>query len=77
MNDPEGSVAQLLERSRELARASETESMKRSLPLIVPAGSKPGMMSAEVWRSGYQIMLDQGGLLKAPLDIEKAYTLNS
>jgi NitT/TauT family transport system substrate-binding protein len=74
VNDPVGSVDLMLERSSDLDRASEIESMRASLPLIVPAGSKPGMMSAQVWEQGHQIMLDQG-LLTAPQDIAKAYTL--
>lgn len=74
VKDPEGAVALLLSRSKDLDRASEIESMKRSLPLITPEGSKPGRMSAEVWKGGHQILVDQG-LLKAPLDIEAAYTL--
>src|SRR5258708_2496593 len=45
-----------------------------SLPLLNPAGSKPGKMQAEKWQSIYQI-LDKQGLLTKPVDVKTAYTL--
>jgi hypothetical protein len=45
------------------------------LPLLRPAGSSPGMMSAESWRAAYQFMLDQG-LLNQPIDIGEVYDLS-
>jgi NitT/TauT family transport system substrate-binding protein len=52
----------------------QVEGMKASLPLLNPADSHPGMMEAENWEHTHQILLDQG-LLKEPLEIEAAYTL--
>jgi NitT/TauT family transport system substrate-binding protein len=54
---------------------AETEAMTRSIPLLNPTGSLPGMMSADVWKNTEQIFLQQG-LLTKPLDIDKAYTLD-
>ena len=48
--------------------------MRLALPLMNPAGSQPGMMTAESWQTAYQILRDQG-LLKQELDVQQAYTL--
>ncbi len=52
----------------------ETEAMLRSVPLLVPSQSTPGMMTAESWQITYQILLDEEALSE-PLDINTAYTL--
>jgi NitT/TauT family transport system substrate-binding protein len=58
-----------------LDAAVEAESMLRSIPLLNPAGSHPGMMLADVWETTRQILLDQG-ILTGDVDLEKAYTLD-
>ena len=55
-------------------RAVQTRGMLASIPLLNPAGSRPGMMQAEAWQTAHEILLDQG-LLDAPLNLEEAYTL--
>lgn len=75
IEDPKSAVTQTLVHNKELAFESEMESMNRSLPLFNPAGSKPGMMTPEIWQDGYQILLDQS-VLKNPIEVEKAYTLS-
>ena len=48
--------------------------MRLALPLMNPAGSRPGMMTAANWQTAYQILHDQG-LLAQQLDVRQAYTL--
>jgi NitT/TauT family transport system substrate-binding protein len=48
--------------------------MQQSLPLLLPTKSKPGMMTAEVWKDTYTILRDQN-ILSGSLDVGKAFTL--
>ena len=48
--------------------------LQASLPLLNPAGSRPGLMTAENWEAAHQILLEEG-ILKEPLDIEAIYNL--
>ncbi|GIV97472.1 MAG: hypothetical protein KatS3mg057_2129 [Herpetosiphonaceae bacterium] len=52
----------------------ETESLMRGLPLIKPAGSKPGMMNPDHWALVHSFLVDQG-ILSEPLNLDDAYTL--
>jgi ABC-type nitrate/sulfonate/bicarbonate transport system substrate-binding protein len=74
LDDPEGAAASTVTYNANLNLESETESMLRSLPLLNPGGSRPGMMTAENWEITHQILADQG-LLSKPLDVSQAYTL--
>jgi ABC-type nitrate/sulfonate/bicarbonate transport system substrate-binding protein len=74
IQDPEGATRLTLARGKDLNPASEAESMRLALPLMNPAGSRPGMMTAESWQTAYQILHDQG-LLTQQLDVQQAYTL--
>jgi NitT/TauT family transport system substrate-binding protein len=74
IQDPEGATKLTLARGTDLNPTSEAESMRLALPLMNPAGSRPGMMTAENWQTAYQILRDQG-LLQQELDIQQAYTL--
>jgi ABC-type nitrate/sulfonate/bicarbonate transport system substrate-binding protein len=49
--------------------------MQASLPLLNPAGSRPGMMTDTAWQITKDILVEQG-LLSADLDVSKAYTLD-
>lgn len=51
------------------------EALHRSLPLIQPAGSQPGMMAADVWQTAQDILLQQE-VLAEPLDAGDVYTLD-
>jgi NitT/TauT family transport system substrate-binding protein len=73
IEDPEAATRLTVARGTNLNPASEAESMRLALPLMNPAGSKPGMMTAENWRTAYRILHDQG--LVPQLDVEQAYTL--
>ncbi len=55
-------------------QAAQQPGIQASLPLLNPAGSRPGQMTAENWELAHQVLLDQG-ILSEPLEIEKAYTL--
>jgi NitT/TauT family transport system substrate-binding protein len=74
VNNPDAAAARAVARDPQLNLKSETESMQRALPLMNPAGSKPGMMTDESWRVTEQILRDQG-LLAQGVDTQKAYTL--
>lgn len=54
---------------------SQKSGLAASLPLIKPAGSHPGMMTAENWEFTHQVLLDQG-LLASATNIETAYDLS-
>jgi len=54
--------------------STQLSSVRASVPLLVPAGSKPGAMTTEAWERAHQILLDQG-ILSEPIDVDAAYTL--
>ena len=74
IDDPKGATTLTAARNKEINFESELESMNRSLPLFNPVGSHPGTMTPKIWASVHQMLLDRG-LLKKPLEVEKAYTL--
>ena len=55
-------------------QALQEPGMLASVPLIKPAGSQPGMMTAKAWEATLQTLLDQK-IISAPLDVNKAYNL--
>jgi NitT/TauT family transport system substrate-binding protein len=75
VQDPKGAAALAVARNSELSLESETESMNRSLPLLNPAGGRPGTMRPEDWEITHQILIDQG-ILSKPLDLKAAYNLS-
>jgi ABC-type nitrate/sulfonate/bicarbonate transport system substrate-binding protein len=75
LQDPKGAVALAVARNSDLSPEAEIESMNRSLPLLNPAGGRPGMMRPEDWEITHQILLDQG-ILDKPLDVKAAYNLS-
>jgi NitT/TauT family transport system substrate-binding protein len=74
IDDPKGATTLTVARNKEINFESELESMNRSLPLFNPTGSRPGMMTSEIWTSTYQILVEQNILTKS-IEVEKAYTL--
>jgi NitT/TauT family transport system substrate-binding protein len=74
IQDPEAATQLTLARGTNLNAASEATSMRLALPLMNPAGSRPGMMTAANWQTAYQILHDQG-LLTQQLDVQQAYSL--
>jgi ABC-type nitrate/sulfonate/bicarbonate transport system substrate-binding protein len=75
LQDPKDAVALAVARNSDLSLEAETETMNRSLPLLNPAGGRPGIMRLEDWEITYQILLDQG-ILDKPLDVKAAYNLS-
>ena len=73
--DPERSADQVLSYAPQLDRAGQLERLRASIPLISPAGSRPGMMQADIWALTQGMMIEQGAL-SAPIDLERAYTLS-
>jgi ABC-type nitrate/sulfonate/bicarbonate transport system substrate-binding protein len=53
---------------------SQKPGLLASLPLMNPAGSQPGRMTADNWKFTDQVLHDQGILTK-PIDVEAAYNL--
>jgi ABC-type nitrate/sulfonate/bicarbonate transport system substrate-binding protein len=74
IEDPDAATRLTLARGTNLNPASEAESMRLALPLMNPAGNRPGMMTPENWQTAYQILRDQG-LLAQQLDVQQVYTL--
>lgn len=74
IQDPDAATKLTLARGTDLNPTSEATSMRLALPLMNPAGSRPGMMTAANWQTAYQILHDQG-LLTQQLDVQQAYTL--
>jgi NitT/TauT family transport system substrate-binding protein len=75
LQNPKDAVALAVARNADLSVEAETESMNRSLPLLNPAGGRPGLMRPEDWETTHQILLDQG-VLDKPLDVKAAYNLS-
>ncbi len=74
IQDPEAATRLTLVRGTDLNPTAEATSMGLALPLMNPAGSRPGMMTAENWQTAYQMLHDQG-LIAKQLDVQQAYTL--
>jgi ABC-type nitrate/sulfonate/bicarbonate transport system substrate-binding protein len=53
---------------------SQKPGLLASLPLMKPAGSEPGKMTAENWEFTHQVLLDQG-LLTEAIDVKSSYNL--
>jgi NitT/TauT family transport system substrate-binding protein len=62
-------------KSTQLDAIAEAESMRLALPLMNPAGSRPGMMTKENWAAAASILQDQK-LLPASIDVQTAYNLS-
>jgi NitT/TauT family transport system substrate-binding protein len=74
IDNPKEAAAQAVARNNKTTLESELASMNRSLPLLKPVGSQPGMMQAKAWETAHQILLNQG-ILKEPLEVADVYNL--
>jgi NitT/TauT family transport system substrate-binding protein len=74
IDDPDTAAALVLNYNSERILEVETAAMQRSLPLLAPAGSQPGMMRADVWYVTYRLLADQG-LIERSMDINQVYTM--
>jgi NitT/TauT family transport system substrate-binding protein len=75
INNPEQAVDHTIAYGKDLKREDQHARLMAMLPLIGPAGTKPGMMDDKTWQATYQMELDQKFLSK-PVDITGAYTLS-
>ena len=74
VDDPEKAGIGVAARDESLDRNEQIEGMFRSVPLLIPAGSRPGMMEPEIWQIGYDILRNQE-ILVGEVDLESAYTM--
>lgn len=74
--DPNDSAELSVSYNANLDKNTEIEAMNRSIALISPTGSEPGMMSTETWEYMYQTLLDANVLTKEQ-DVTQAYSLTS
>jgi ABC-type nitrate/sulfonate/bicarbonate transport system substrate-binding protein len=78
VNEPAKSAANVVERyGKDMApdiKDSQQPGMLASVPLLNPAGSRPGQMKDDLWQKAHQILLEQG-IITQPIDIKAAYNL--
>jgi hypothetical protein len=72
---PEKAIEVTLTYDTSLDKDGQLRRLQAFIPLIQPAGTKLGVMDAEIWDFNYQLMLDNG-LLGQAQDISKAYTMD-
>jgi NitT/TauT family transport system substrate-binding protein len=75
IDNPEKAIDVTLTYDNTLDRDGQLRRLQAFIPLLHPAGTQLGAMDAEIWEFNYQLMLDNG-ILTAPLDVTKAYTLD-
>lgn len=73
LDNPQQAVQYTLTYNSKLDSAGQLRRLQASLPLINPAGSRPGRMQAEVWQATQQLLLDYK-ILQQPVDLTAAYT---
>jgi NitT/TauT family transport system substrate-binding protein len=75
IGSPEQAVGYTLAYNSALDTDGQRRRLLATIPLMNPAGSRPGMMQAETWATTYQILIDQG-VLRQPLDdMQAVYTM--
>lgn len=72
---PESAVQYALSYGKNLDKDAQRRRLDTALPLLNPAGSKPGMMQEAIWKVTYQLLLDNK-VLEKPLDFHVAYTMD-
>jgi ABC-type nitrate/sulfonate/bicarbonate transport system substrate-binding protein len=75
VNNPDQAIGYTLTYAPKLNREDQKQRLQSRLPLLNPAGSKPGMMDDSTWNATYQMALDQKVVSK-PIDVTSAYTLS-
>jgi NitT/TauT family transport system substrate-binding protein len=74
ISSPDQAIGFVMSYNSKLDREAQLRRLQASLPLMNPAGHRPGMMQPEIWQTTYQMLRDQG-VVKQPLDLGAAYTL--
>ena len=72
INDPDGAVAATLAANPSLDRDHERRMFNAAIPLIRYGGKPIGSIDPEKWRLMHSMMVESG-LLKAPIEVDKAY----
>jgi len=75
IDTPAEAVTLAVSQGKDLNQAAEAESMRYALPLMSPAGSRPGMMTDTNWQKTFEILRNQN-ILPQQVDVTKAYTLS-
>jgi NitT/TauT family transport system substrate-binding protein len=75
IEDPEGAVDNILSYALEADSDTQLRMISASVPLVHTGQDQIGWMRSEVWQGMHNILLEQG-ILKAPMDIEKIFTLD-
>ncbi|MBL7065872.1 MAG: ABC transporter substrate-binding protein [Anaerolineae bacterium] len=74
IENPDEVVELTLQYDPALTRDRQARMMAAQTPLIHSGEADIGWMRAEVWRRMHDILVEQG-ILEAPVDLEKAYTM--
>lgn len=75
VDNPEQAAELVLEINPELSLESESLSMLRSVPLINPAGSRPGMMDKKGWANIVDTLVEQD-IVDSDIDMSSVFTLD-
>jgi NitT/TauT family transport system substrate-binding protein len=70
--DPQAASDLVLRYNPDLQLAGQQQRLQASIPLMSPAGTRPGMMQPELWEQTQRILLELGDL-DAPIDLAAAY----
>lgn len=71
--DPKHAAQLSVKRNPELSLETELASMQASLPLLKPAGSELGLMTAANWNRAHEFLVSQK--LVEPINVNQVYTL--
>jgi NitT/TauT family transport system substrate-binding protein len=71
--NPEEAATITVNQDKKLTYAHEFAMMKESIPLLKPDNKGIGSMELARWQAVHDLLIE-GGFLKAPIDLSKAYT---
>lgn len=76
INDPQlaAELTSSISGDNTLSLEFHVESMHRSLPLLNPMNSQPGVMDQDAWEFAHEILLEED-ILNEAVDVDTAYTL--
>jgi NitT/TauT family transport system substrate-binding protein len=75
VQNPDQAIDYTMIYAPKLNREDQKQRLLTRLPLLNPAGSKPGMMDDNTWKATYQMAVDQKVVTK-PIDFTTAYTMS-
>lgn len=74
VDNSEEAAKQVLVYNQDLTLESQIQGLQAALPLFKPAGTNPGMMTAQTWEFTANMLLEQGILQQIP-ELSQVYTL--